>query len=181
MTLSAERIQAVTNCKWPVPTGAKHLRSFLRLANFYLCFVHNFAKIASPLNELTCNKVPYTWTTRHQQAFDALRHALISPPVLNYPKQSDQFVLTTDALDVGLGAMLSTKWGTVAEFASRVLSMVERKYATNEKECLAIVWAVCKLCHFLLGTPFILKTDYKPFLWLESAKSTHARSQRLER
>ena len=179
VTPSAERIQAVAN--WPVPTRVKQLRSFLGLVNFYRRFVHNFAEIASPLTKLTCDKVPYTWTTKHQQAFDALRHALISPPVLDYPKQSDQFVLTTDASDVSLGAILSTKRGTVVEFASRELSMAEKKYITTEKECLAIVWAVRKLRHFLQGAPFILETDHRPLLWLESAKSSHARSQRLER
>ena len=59
--------------------------------------------------------------------------------------------------------------------------MAEKKYTTTEKECLAIVWSVRKLRHFLQGVPFILETDYKPLLWLESAKSSHARSQRLER
>ena len=146
------------------------------MANFYQRFVHNFAEIASPLTKLTCDKVPYTWTTKHQQAFDALHHMLISPPVLDYPKQSDQFVLTTDASDVGLGAILSTKQGTVVEFASRALSMAEKKYTTTEKECLAIVWAVHKLRHFLQGAPITLEADHKPLLWLESAKSSHTRS-----
>ena len=91
------------------------------------------------------------------------------------------WTLETDASDVGLGAILSTKRGTVVEFASRALSMAEKIYTITEKECLAIVWAVCKLRHFLQGAPFILETDNKPLLWLESAKSSHARSQRLER
>ena len=59
--------------------------------------------------------------------------------------------------------------------------MAEKKYTTTEKEYLAIVWAVCRLCHFLQGAPFILEADHKPLLLLESAKSSHARSQRLER
>jgi len=90
--------------------------------------------------------------------------------------------LSTDAAsDSGLGAVLSTGRGTVIEYASRTLSSAEMKYSTIEKECLAIVWAVRKLRHFLLGTSFILETDHKPLLWLLSAKASHARSQRLER
>ena len=88
-----------------MPNNAKELRSFLGLANFYRRFVQNFAEIAAPLTELTSNKLPYTWTTKHQQAFKTLHKALTSPPVLDYPKQSDQFVLSTDASDAGIGAI----------------------------------------------------------------------------
>ena len=64
VTPSPERIQAIAN--WPVPSRAKQLQSFLGLANFYQSFVHNFAEIASSLTKLTCDKVPYTLTTKHQ-------------------------------------------------------------------------------------------------------------------
>ena len=62
-----------------------------------------------------------------------------------------------------------------------VESSTERQYTTTEKECFAIVWAVRKFRHFLLGALFTLETDHKPFEWLESAKVSHARSQCLER
>ena len=82
---------------------------------------------------------------------------------------------------MGIGAILSTLRGTVIEYASRTLSSAERQYTTTEKVCLAIVWAVHKFQHFLLGALFTLETDHKPLEWLESAKASHARSQRLER
>ena len=106
---------------------------------------------------------------------------LNSPPVLDYPTRADQFILSTDASDSGLGAVLSTGRRSVIEYASRALTSAEMKYTTTEKECLAIVWAVQKLRHFLLRASFILETDHKPLLWLESAKASHARSLRLER
>ena len=67
----------------------------------------------------------------------------------------------------------------VVEYASRVLNSSEK--TTTEKECLAIIWAVRKLHHFLLGAPFILETDHKLLVWLESAKPSNARLQCLER
>ena len=82
---------------------------------------------------------------------------------------------------MGLGAVLSTTSGSVVEYASRALTQEERKYATIEKECLAIVWATRKFRHYLIGAPFVIQTDHKPLEWLESSKSSRARSQRLER
>ena len=178
VTPSAGRTETVAN--WPVPKSTKELRSFLGLANFYRRFIHNFAEIAAPLTELTSSKLTFSWTERRQQAFDTLRKALISPPVLDYPTQNDQFVLTTDASDNGIGAILSTKQGTVVEYASRVLNSAEKKYTTTRRERMSC-HCLGKFCHFLLGAPFILETDHKPLMWLESAKPSNARSQRLER
>ena len=171
---SADRIQTVLN--WPVSKSNKELCSFLRLTNFYRHFVRNYADIAAPLTDLTSSKVTFTWSHQHQEAFDSLCQALTSPPILDYPTHDDCFILTTDASDVGIGAILSTCRGTVVEYASRTLNPAERKYTTTEKECLAIVWAVRKFRHFLLGAPFTLETDHKPLEWLESAKASHPRS-----
>ena len=106
---------------------------------------------------------------------------LAFPPVMSYPTKHDKFILTTDASDTGLGAVLSMKHGTVIEFASLSLSSPEKNYATIEKECLAIVWAVRKFKRYLIGAHFIIQTDHKPLEWLESSKSSKAHSQRLER
>ena len=103
-----------------------------------------------------------------------------SSEFLDYPRQSDTFVLTTDSSEHGLGAVLSTSRGTVVEYASRAFTAAEKKYCTSEQECLAIVWATRKLRHYLIGACFTLETDHKPLEWLESARKSHARAQRLE-
>ena len=157
VTPSPERTQAVAN--WSPPKSTKELKSLLGLANFYRHFVNKFVDITAPVTHLTSNKVPFSWTSEHQQAFDTLRNALVPPPILDYPTTTDQFILSTDASDLGLGVVLSIAQGTVIEYSSRTLSLAELKYSTTEKECLAIVWAVCKLRHYLLGTSFTLETD----------------------
>jgi len=176
---TAEKTKAIST--WPVPRNIKDLRSFLGLANFYRRFVPQFAHIAGPLNTLTGKNVPFTWEGTHQQAFDTLKQALVSPPVLDYPTKHDTFVLTTDASDTGIGAILSTARGTVVEYASRALTKAELSYSTTEKECLAIVWATHKLRHYLVGAHFVIETDHKPLEWLQSKRCSHARSQKLER
>ena len=179
ITPSAEKTRAIAD--WPTPKSPKEVRSFLGLANFYRRFIPNFSDIAAPLNDLTSNSTIFSWTELHQTAFIRLKEALISPPILDYPRKSDTFVLTTDSSEAGLGAVLSTSRGTVVEYASRTLTAAEKNYCTTEKECLAIVWATRKLRHYLIGGRFTLETDHKPLQWLESAKRSNARAQRLER
>lgn len=176
---SPEKTKSIST--WTAPKTIKELRSFLGLVNFYRRFVPNFADMAAPLTELTGKNIQFKWESKHQQAFNALKHALVSPPILDYPKHDDTFVLATDASDTSLGAVLSTTRGTVIEYASRTLTKAERSYSTTEKECLAIVWATHKLRHYLIGAHFIVETDHKPLEWLQSKRSSHARSQKLER
>ena len=176
---SPDKTKAISD--WPTPRTIKDVRSFVGLLNFYRRFIPHFAKIAGPLNALTSSGTAFTWEPKHAEAFSKLKEALVSPPLLDYPLKTDQFVLSTDASDSGLGAVLSTARGTVIEYASRTLSNAEKKYATTEKECLAIVWAVHKFRHYLIGAHFLLETDHKPLEWLNTSKSSKSRSQRLER
>ena len=139
-----------------------------------------FADIAAPLTAITADKTEFTWENIHHQAFEKLKEALASPPIITYPTPQDKFVLTTDASDIGLGAILSTAQGKVIEYASRVLTPAEKNYTTIKKECLAIVWAVRKFRHYLIGAHFTVCTDHKPLEWLESSKTSKSHLQRLE-
>jgi len=179
ITPATDKTHAIIN--WTVPTSAKEVQSFLGLANFYCRFIPQFADVAAPLTALTGSRTPLKWKQAQQSAFTALQQALISPRVLDYPQPDDHFILTTDASDVGLGAVLSTEQGSVVEFASQTLTAAEQRYMTTEKECLAILWAIRKFHHYLIGAHFTLETDHKPLEWLESSHKSQACSQHLER
>jgi len=97
------------------------------------------------------------------QAFDKLKSTLISKDViLQYPNFNEEFVLTTDASDHAIGAVLSQKDRPIA-FISRTLSQTEENYETAKKEMLAISWAVKSLRGYIYGgTKVKIYTDHEP-------------------
>ena len=82
------KIKAVS--EYPVPQKVKDVRSFLGLATYYRRFVKDFARIARPLHNLTRKAVKFHWDTDCQAAFDQLKRALVSAPILSrfYPSFS---------------------------------------------------------------------------------------------
>ena len=161
------KISAVRD--WPQPTDVSKLRQFLGLASYYRKFVNKFGEIASPLYRLLEKDVQYIWCGESQIAFEKLKIALTNSPVLCYPSLRSQFVMYTDASDVGLGAVLEQE-GKVVSFASRTLNRAEKNYSTIEKECLALVFGTKQFRHYILGRHFELVTDHRPLKWLSAQK-----------
>ena len=97
---------------FPVPVTQKQLRGFLGLCNYYRRFVKDFARICLPLNallrkEVKRNSSSSDWTTDCQNAFETLKRALVSPPILRFVDMNKEFIL----IQVGeLWAMFWAKW-----------------------------------------------------------------------
>ena len=105
----------------------------LGFANFYQKFIENFAKMSKPLSDLTKKDSTWTWGKEQQSAFEALKKAFTTAPVLRIPNDEDPFKLSTDTSDFATGAVLSQKdmqtnlWHPVA-FFSKSLDVHERNY-----------------------------------------------------
>ena len=111
----------------------------------------------------------FIWSKECQHAFDELKQQLSTAPVLKFPDFREPFELQTDASNFALGAVLAQNIAGkefVVAYASRQLSPTECKYATIEKEALAIKWAVQHFRPYLYGRHFIVKTDHNPLRWL---------------
>ena len=169
------KVERVSN--WPTPTSVKELRSFLGLATYYRRFVKGFADVAKPLHHLTGKQVPFVWTTQCQTAFDTLRTALVSAPILALPQfetHSAPFILDTDASDVGIGGVLSQAdehgFERVIAYGSRCLSKPERNYCATRREMLALVHFIEEFRPYLLGKEFLLRTDHNALTWLRNFK-----------
>lgn len=99
-----EKVRAIT--EWPAPNNIRSLRGFLGLAGYYRKFVRHFRIIARPLTNLLNKDTLFIWTSVHDSAFQALKMALSSGPVLALPDFSLPFHVETDASSSGIGAVL---------------------------------------------------------------------------
>ena len=106
-----QKVKAVV--EWPTPTSAAEVRSFIGLSSYYRRFVHDFAKIASPLHALARSDSKFKWSDEAQKSFDALKLALTTPPILAMPSDQGEFILDTDASDRAIGQFchsVKTAW-----------------------------------------------------------------------
>ena len=94
------KIKAIEN--WSAPTTPIEIQQFLGLAGYYQRFIQNFSKIAKPLTTLTQKGVMFKWGDKQEAAFQTLKQALCSAPVLSLPEGTNDFVVYWDASNQGL-------------------------------------------------------------------------------
>lgn len=163
--------------QWPVPTNLKQLRGFLGLAGYYRKFIRNFGVISKPLTQLLKKKIQYVWTPYEQAAFEALKRALITAPVLALPDFSQKFVLETDASDAGIGAVLMQLGHPIA-FLSKALGVKNQTLSTYDKECLAMLLAIDKWKTYLQANEFTIHTDQRSLVHLSESKANTPMQQK---
>ena len=166
------------------PETKKGVRTFLGLTGYYRRFIPDYATVAVPLTDMTRKSRPnmVTWTPEGVAAFEKLKGALCSPPVLKTPDFSKPFVVQTDASERGVGGVLS-QFGEgdcerpIAYFSRKLLTR-EEKYSTIEKECLAVKLAVHAFRVYVLGRPFTIQTDHRALEWMDRMKENNPRLTR---
>ncbi|GFR98065.1 Pol polyprotein, partial [Elysia marginata] len=105
-----DKVEAIKIAKHP--ENKKQLRSFLGLASFYRRYVPNFAATLNPLTSATKKGSPnrVIWEEPQRRAFKKIKEMLTSEPVLRLPDFMKPFILSTDASDTGVGAILSQEY-----------------------------------------------------------------------
>jgi hypothetical protein len=156
---------------WITPTNVKQLRGFLGLAGYYRKFVRHFGIICRPLTALLKKGALFIWTSECVQAFEALKQALVSAPVLALPDFAKTFVIETDACDNGIGAVLQQDGHPLA-FLSRALGPRSSGLSVYEKECMAILAAVDHWRSYLQLGEFVIRTDQRSLVHLEAQRLT---------
>ncbi|XP_038895947.1 uncharacterized mitochondrial protein AtMg00860-like [Benincasa hispida] len=94
--VSADPSKLEPMSSWPTPRNVKELRGFLGLTENYRKFVANYGTIALPLTQLL-KKGSFQWSEEAEEAFQCLKSAMVSVPVLGLPNFNEPFVVETNA------------------------------------------------------------------------------------
>ncbi|XP_024010373.1 uncharacterized protein LOC112085393, partial [Eutrema salsugineum] len=170
------KVEVMVNLQ--TPTSVKGIRCFLGHAGFYRRFIKDFSRIARPLTRLLCKEVDFIFDAECEETFKMIKDALVSAPIVHAPYWSLPFEVMTDASDFAVGGVLGQRKDRklhVIYYASRTLDSAQEKYATTEKEMLAIVFAFDKFRSYLVGSKVIVYTDHAALRYLMTKKDVKPR------
>ena len=139
--MDPKKIEAVL--QWEAPKNLKDIRAFLGFANFYRRFIDSFSQLAKPLVRLTRKDTKFLFDKDCQKAFDTLKQAFTSAPVLRHFDPDLPCTVEADSSDYAMGGILSQpdtdgNLRPVAYFSKR-LNPAECNYEIYDKELLAII------------------------------------------
>lgn len=165
-----DKINAIL--EYPTPTSRKEVRRFIGTCSWFRRFIPNFSTIAAPLNKLTCSskKAPkFFWNTEAELAFQKLKEALVTAPVLACPDFNLPFSVHCDASNYGTGAMLTQFHNdkeVVIAYMSKAFNKNQCNYSTTERETLAVITALEHWrCYLDNGKEFTIYTDHAALKW----------------
>ncbi|KAI4334640.1 hypothetical protein L6164_013356 [Bauhinia variegata] len=162
----------------PPPSTIKGVRSFLGHARFYKRFIKDFSKITKPLCNLLLKEAEFSFTKECTLAFETLKKALVTAPIIITPKWGEPFEIMCDASDYAVGAVLGQtrdKTFRAIYYTSKTLDLAQVNYATIEKELLAVVFAFDKFRPYLIGNKTIVYTDHEALKYLLNKKDAKPR------
>ena len=158
-----EKVRAIVEA--PAPTNVSELRSYLGLLNYYGRFLPNLSSVLAPTHELIQKNINFKWGKSQQDAFEKPKQLLDNLGLLVYFDARKEIILSCDASQKGIGAVISHVIDRVEgpiSCASRSLTTAERGYSQLKREALAVVWGVKKFHNYLYGRHFIIKNDHRP-------------------
>jgi hypothetical protein len=118
------------------------LRSFLGLSGYHRRFIRDYGKICRPLFD-SLKKGEFYWNHSDKVAFEEIKIALCSAPILALPDFTKPFILEADASDTCIGAVLMQE-GKPISFLSKSLGPRATRFSTYDEEALALIEALKK-------------------------------------
>lgn len=174
-----EKVKAITELK--APKDLSGVRRIQQSFAWFRRFIPNMSDILAPITRLTKKGVKFCWTSTEQKAMNEIKELICKAPILAIPDLNGDFLLTTDASNFAVGAVLAQgeeKAPRPIEYASRMLTNAERNYSTTEKEALAVIWALKKFRGYIESSKVTVFTDHQALKWVLSAVSPEGRLAR---
>lgn len=180
LRVNSAKVEAIT--QYPRPKTMKQVRRFLGMCGWYRRFIANYSTLSSPLTDLLKKSSKLNWSDAAENAFNSLKAALVSAPVLKNPDFSKRFYVQCDASLVGVGGVLYQKDDGENDkpiaFFSQKLNGAQKNYMITELECLAVVLSIKKFRPYIEKQPFTVITDHASLQWLMSQKDLSGRLAR---
>ena len=183
LTMDPEKTKVVHD--WPVPKNVKDIQSFVGFANFYRRFIANYSDIITPMNRLTRKDTPFVWSPECQAAFEALKDAFTTAPILTHFDPANPIVIETDGSDYAIAAILSQVTPSNNDlhpvaYHSRTMLPAELNYEIYDKELLAIHKAFKHWCAYLEGASHVIlvMSDHKNLEYFTTTKVLTRRQAR---
>ncbi|KAL8091694.1 hypothetical protein AgCh_034089 [Apium graveolens] len=155
----------------------EHLRIALAILREEQLFVQDFAKIATPLAQLTRKTEKFEWTEKCKNIFQELNKRLVMAPVLALPDGKGDFVIYSDTSHMGLGYVLM-QHGKVIAYALRQLKGYGIRYPTHDLELVEIVFALKIWRHYLYVEKCKIFTEHKSLKYIFTQKELNMRQKR---
>ena len=172
---SNSNLKAIAECMLPQTYTEVH--AFHGLVGHYRRFIKGFPCIAQPLNEYLAGEgasrksEQVSLSEDALEAFEVLKQACMTAPILAFTDYTKPFLLETDASKDGLGAVLSQKqadrWYHPITYGSKTLMPHKKNYHLTKIEFLALTWAVTE--HFKEYLPyqsFLVRIDNNPLTYI---------------
>ena len=177
--VSPDKKEALANI--PMPTSTKTARSLLGKGVFFSGFTPRYSDLVGHLPDMTKKTFNWdksTWKHDYEEEYRRFIKGLQDACELFYPDYSLEWILRTDASELGVGAVLLQKKiledGTVQlqpiAFISKKFSTQAQRWATIEQEGYGIYYAVRNLAYYLVGKEFIIETDHNNLVWMEASE-----------
>jgi hypothetical protein len=147
-----------TVASWQTPRTVKALRGFLGLTGYYRKFIADYGAVARPLTALL-KRDAFSWSSDADRAFQDLKQALITAPLLQLPDFDKKFIIECDASESGFGAVLHQGDGPIA-FFSWAVAVHHAKLPAYERELIGLVKVVRHWRPYVWGRFFLVRTDH---------------------
>lgn len=175
-----KKLEVIENM--PRPKKPVNVQVFNCFAQFNRCYIKSYAHIMEPITRLMRKSEEFTWSNQYEQAWNQIKSMYQNAPILIAPQWDLEFHVHIDASNIAVGVMLAQnpigKCDQPISYASRLLNSAEKKYSTREREALAMVYALNKYRHYLLGNKFVFFVDHMALVYLVNKPQVSGRIAR---
>jgi len=165
LRLSMDPAKITTIIEWPIPKKLRDVRSFLGFGNFHRRFIQDYSPLARPQTQLTKKGTPFVWSDHCQAAFERLKEAFTTAPILIHFDFDKEIVVETDASDIAFAGILSQPGSDgllhPIAFFSKKHTPAECNYDIYDTELIAVVWALEEWRAYLVGRPVTVRSDHQ--------------------